>query len=251
MNRTALRRIFQLQPGSHVVYAYLRARNSPRGKRRSPYYVGVAAHWNRPFCSKHNVPVPEGKDRIVVLRVVSTAAQARDWERFYISLYGRYDVGSGRGMLHNRTDGGEGAVGLAMSEATKQKLSQINLVRTPAQQESTKKTIESNRGRKHTDEAITAAREGKFRATAAKYGIPANVYVELSDAKRRQLKVRFNRGKRGAQLTEGITIKPISPPTWEKYEIAKEVWIKQTEKVRMHVSARYRRGLEYMDLLAT
>lgn len=81
------------------VYAYLR-------EDKTPYYVGKGIR-DRAYRRKGRViSPPKNKDRIVFLRKNLLEKEAFDWERFYISHYGRIDIGTG--ILRNRTDGGDG-----------------------------------------------------------------------------------------------------------------------------------------------
>jgi hypothetical protein len=119
--------LHQLQPPDFTevaeqgcfVYCYLRSRNTsaPAG---TPYYIGIASSYARPT-GPHTCTVPRNRARIRVMRSGLTREQAEDWERRYISHYGRKDAGTG--ILHNRTDGGEGASGLIHSEEAKATLS--------------------------------------------------------------------------------------------------------------------------------
>ena len=99
------------------VYCYLRADGTP-------YYVGIAKLANRPIKrQKSDTKPPRDHSGIRVLRSGLTWDAAQDWERFYIARYGRKDLGTG--ILRNRTDGGDGIVGLVpspISEATRDKM---------------------------------------------------------------------------------------------------------------------------------
>lgn len=95
----------------YYTYAYLRP-------NYLPYYIGKGCG-KRCFIgnSKRNAKKPQQKHLIVKLRQNLTEAEAFAWEKHYIQLFGLASTG---GILHNFTEGGEGA---APSEATKLKIS--------------------------------------------------------------------------------------------------------------------------------
>jgi hypothetical protein len=93
------------------VYAYLR-------KDGTPYYVGKGK--NKRAWVKHGyIKTPQDKKRIVILEKNLSNIGAFALERRYIQWYGRKDLNNG--ILHNKTDGGEGASNV--SEITRKKLS--------------------------------------------------------------------------------------------------------------------------------
>lgn len=101
-------------------YAYLR-------EDKTPYYIGKGSG-NRAYkkCRKYVKP-PEDVSRIIFLKQNLTEEQAFNHEIYMISVFGRKDLGTG--ILHNKTDGGEGVSGITPwnkgihhSEKTKQKI---------------------------------------------------------------------------------------------------------------------------------
>ena len=96
---------------TYYVYTYLR-------KDGTPYYIGKGK--GRRKTAKHNVHVPLDKNRIVKLEVNLTESIALQRETYYITLYGRKDLGTG--ILRNLTNGGEGASGAVRSPEFKENL---------------------------------------------------------------------------------------------------------------------------------
>ena len=157
------------------MYAYLRSKDSERGKAGSPYYVGLATGHRRPF-TKHRVQIPKDHKLIRVFKSGLSKKDVAYWECFFIKKFGRIDLG--KGCLANLTDGGDG--NLNPSQKTRNKISQAakkqaNRMREMAaamkgkrlSAEHKAKCSRSLKGRSFTEEhkaKISAALKGKPKA---------------------------------------------------------------------------------------
>ena len=97
-------------PRRFYVYAYLSSKDSVRGVKYSPYYIGKGSG-DRCFSNKGRT-VPTPKDRVFIVFIQEGLAEEEAFalERYCIAMYGRVD--HGMGVLHNRCDGGEGTSGM-------------------------------------------------------------------------------------------------------------------------------------------
>lgn len=95
------------------VYAYLRSKDSPTGKKGTPYYIGKGC-CDRALGFHHKIPVPKDEYNIIIIAHNLSEIGAFALERFYIKWYGRKDICTG--ILINLTDGGEGTSGYKWTE---------------------------------------------------------------------------------------------------------------------------------------
>jgi len=97
---------------NYYTYAYLR-------EDRTPYYIGKGSSDRVYKRSKKCIKPPKDKTRIIFLKQNLTEENAFNHEKYMIAVFGRKDLGTG--ILHNRTDGGDGASGRIITQETKSK----------------------------------------------------------------------------------------------------------------------------------
>ena len=140
----------------YYTYAYLR-------EDRTPYYIGKGTK-ERIYSTHRKFKPPKDKSRIIFLKQNLTEEEAFRHEVYMIAVFGRKDLGTG--ILHNRTDGGEGLSGLVHSEETKRKVSDANKGRTQSE-ETRKKRSEALKGKPLSEETkrkMSEVRKGKSNA---------------------------------------------------------------------------------------
>jgi len=141
----------------YYTYAYLR-------EDRTPYYIGKGKG-NRAYRRRHKgIKPPKDKSRILILKKNLTEEEAFKHEVYMIAVFGRKDLGTG--ILHNRTNGGEGSSGLIHNEETRIKMSEALKGKTkpPCSEETKRKMSEAQRGKTLSDETkrkISEAKKGK------------------------------------------------------------------------------------------
>jgi len=96
-----------VNPNRFYTYAYLR-------ENRTPYYIGKGSRKRAYTRSKRDIKPPKDKSRIILLKQNLTEEEAFRHEIYMIAVFGRKDLGTG--ILHNKTDGGEGVSGVVITE---------------------------------------------------------------------------------------------------------------------------------------
>ena len=167
-------------------YAYLR-------EDRTPYYIGKGKDDRIHRRRKTDTKPPTDKSRIIFLKQNLTEKEAFKHEKYMIGVFGRKDLGTG--ILHNRTDGGEGNSN--PSQETRRKLSEINKGKTHSE-ETKRKISEAKKGTLLSDETkrkLSDFGKGKILSEEIKRKISeAHTGKSLSEETKRKLS-EANKGK--------------------------------------------------------
>lgn len=153
-------------PKGSYVYAYIRQTDSDTAPKGTPYYIGKGKGPRAFVKHSGHSSVPRNKSDIVFLEVNLTDIGACAIERRMIRWYGRKDLRTG--ILHNRTDGGDGTSGRPLTEEHKQKLKKP--LKSPRTAEHNEKLAAGKRGKKkgplppETIEKIRNSLKGKKKS---------------------------------------------------------------------------------------
>lgn len=144
------------------VYAYIRSVDTAIAKSGTPYYIGKGRD-NRAYLqhkkSNHiGVSTPRDKTKIVMLETNLSEIGALAIERRMIKWWGRKDMNTG--ILHNKTDGGDGTTGAVHSASAKLKIgtSSKNRKRSPMSEEN-----KINVSKRHTCKVVSIETREKIR----------------------------------------------------------------------------------------
>jgi hypothetical protein len=193
-----------------------------------------------------------------MLRSNVTHEQAREWEKFYIQKFGRADVGSGRGMTLNRTDGGEGTIGQKFSPQSRAKMSASQRGRTLTDEHKSK-IAAAGKGRKPTDETrakISNANRGhavsaetKAKQSAAASNRSEETRKKIAEANRGRIASAETRAKMSAKRkgvahsvehVAGVAASRVRS-TAVKHGIDEGLWASMTRKQRASAQTAARR----------
>ena len=145
-----------VNPNRFYTYAYLR-------EDKTPYYIGKGTGDRIYSTNRRNNP-PKDKSRIIFLKQNLTEEEAFRHEIYMIAVFGRKDLRTG--ILHNLTDGGDGASGYVFSEETKRKQSEAHKGNTTwlgktHSEETKRKMSDTRKGKTHSEETKRKQSEAK------------------------------------------------------------------------------------------
>lgn len=159
-------------PFRFYVYAYLRSKDSIRGKAGTPYYIGKG-QGRRAWGNHKHQKIPSNLDHIILLETHLTEVGALALERRYIKWYGRQD--NNTGILSNLTDGGDNTYGAVLTEEHKRKISAAGIGRKHSQ-ETKSKMSSSQIGDKNHQFGKCASEETKTKMKESQLGDKNHFY---------------------------------------------------------------------------
>jgi hypothetical protein len=124
-----------VNPNRFYTYAYLR-------QDKTPYYIGKGTRSRAYSKWRTGLKPPKDKSRIIFLKQNLTEEEAFKHEIYMIAIFGRKDLGTG--ILHNRTDGGEG-MSNPSPEIIEKRVKKIKGI--PRSKEVRKKISDSHKGK--------------------------------------------------------------------------------------------------------
>jgi hypothetical protein len=179
-----------------IVYEHL------RNDTNEVFYVGIGREEKRAFSkdmrNRHWKHITNKVDYTVNILVSDTPWEdACKIERLLIEKYGRRDLGLG--TLVNMTDGGEGVLGVVVSEETRQKLREINTGKTHLE-ETKKKIGEKSKGRVWKEESsqkLSEVRKGDKNPMFGKPGV--NIGKKFTEQTRQKMS-EANKGDKNSMF---------------------------------------------------
>jgi hypothetical protein len=123
---------------NYYTYAYLR-------EDCTPYYIGKGKG-KRVYkkTKRDSIKPPKDRSRIIKLKQNLTEEEAFKHEKYMIAILGRKDIGTG--ILRNRTDGGEGTLGVKITPEFREKMRMISTGRKFTK-ETKEKISKANKGK--------------------------------------------------------------------------------------------------------
>lgn len=98
---------------NYYTYAYLR-------EDGTPYYIGKGKGYRAFVKNGRTIHLPKDKTKIIFLKQNLTEEESFRHEKYMIAVFGRKDLGTG--ILHNKTDGGDGISGYVRNVLEREKI---------------------------------------------------------------------------------------------------------------------------------
>ena len=143
----------------YYTYAYLR-------EDGTPYYIGKGKG-KRIYYTRRIVKQPKDKSKIIFLKQNLTEQEAFKHEIYMIAVFGRKDLGTG--ILHNRTNGGDGASGAIRSLEFKENLRNLNKNKVLSKEHKIK-ISEAQKGDKNHNYGKSASQKTREKMSEARKG---------------------------------------------------------------------------------
>ena len=227
--------------GQHIVYGYLRAKDSGTGKAGSPYYIGIGNSYARAYerhirgekaSRLHDVPVPKDESLIRQLGAFPTRAGAAKREQELIARYGRKGIDD-KGILLNRSAGGDNSA--------------YGVKKTPAQ------LRRMGLGRKEIRDKAKKTRMDKI---AIRLGIDPEVYGKMGQSRREAMKAwvilkpgRTAQGYLDWWASGGVRDMSAKGQAWaDRVGLPLQEWLSISDPERSNIQSRYGKGLRGKDL---
>ena len=176
----------------YYTYAFLR-------EDRTPYYIGKGKG-NRAYRRRDKgIKPPKDKSKILILKQNLTEEESFRHEVYMIAVFGRKDLGTG--ILHNRTNGGDGVSGAVVSDETRRKMSEA-LKGKPRSKEIRRKISEAHKGKTHSEKSrrkISEAQKGKTFSEEHKRKLSES---QKGKSRSEETKRKLSEAKKGKTFSE-------------------------------------------------
>jgi hypothetical protein len=200
----------------YYTYAYLR-------EDRTPYYIGKGKGNRAYIRRKTDIKPPKDKSRIIILKQNLTEQDAFKHEVYMIAVFGRKDLGTG--ILHNKTNGGEGPSGAVRNDETRKKVSEAKKG-SPLSKETREKMSEARKGNKNAMFGRNHSEETKRKMSEANKGktLSEETKRKMSEANKGEKHNFYGKSfseEHRRKLSEANTGKILSKEIREKMSISK------------------------------
>ena len=170
---------------NYYTYAYLR-------EDKTPYYIGKGTGDRIYSTNRKGLKPPKDKSRIIFLKKNLTEEEAFKHEIYMVAVFGRKDLGTG--ILHNKTDGGEGASGVVKSDETRKKLSEAGKGKTHSE-ETRIKLSDANKGKNNPNYGKSASEETRKKLSERQKGEKNHNYGKTHSEERKRKMSEYSKNR--------------------------------------------------------